>query len=311
MRHRSVNKAIPKVDAWDLARGARLFSDDIRLERAITLKVKRSERCHARLVSVDVSGALKVPGVIGVLTHQDVPAELLYGIINKDQPVLAKDKVRFLGEAIAIVGAEDEEAALAALDRIHVEYEDLPAVFDPEEALRTNAPAIHDSGNLLHRRVIRKGDIEKALAHSAVVVKRTYSTSHLEHTYLEPDAGAGYIDEAGRYVIYASTQNPHYDQADVSRILGVDKDRIRIVQSATGGGFGSKLDLNVQHYIALALHHFRRPAKLVYSREEAYLATAKRHPLKMEMETGADRHGRITGLRARIICDTGAYASYG
>jgi len=311
MGFRSIHKTIPKTDAVDLARGKKLFSEDIRLNDPLILKVKRSERPHARLISVDVGKAMEIPGVLGVLVHTDVPGEKFYGLISKDQPILAIDRVRFVGEAIALVVAEEEEVAEQALDAIDVIYEDLPAVFDPERALAPDAPLIHDNGNLLHQRLIRKGDVDKALLQSHVVVKRTYQTSHLEHTYLEPDAGAGYIDQDGTFVIYASTQNPHYDQDEVARILAVDRSRVRVIQAATGGGFGSKLDLNVQGYIALALYHFRRPGRLVYSREEAYLATPKRHPLKMEMETGAAKDGRLLALRARIICDTGAYASYG
>ena len=306
-----INKTMPKIGASELARGSKLFCDDIKIEDCLFLSVKRSERPHAKLISVDWDEALKLPGVLGVLCHEHVPGELLYGLISKDQPLLAKERVRFVGEAIALVVAESEEAAERAVDKIRVKYEDLPAVFDPEEALKEGAPALHASGNLLHRRRIRRGDVEQALSQSHIVIRRTYTTSHLEHSYLEPDAGVGYVDEEGCYVIYASTQNPHYDQAEVARILGMEKDRVRIIQAATGGGFGSKLDLNVQGYIALALYHFRRPVRITYSRDEAFLATPKRHPLKMELETGADKTGRITALRARIICDTGAYASYG
>ena len=307
----SISKTIPRIGSSELARGVRPYCDDIRIRDCLVLKVKRSDRHHARLISVDTSEALKVPGVLAVLGCRDVPGQLFYGLISKDQPLLAKEKVRFLGEAIALVVAEDEETAEKACQLIHVEYEDLPAVFDPVEALKDGAPILHEGGNLLHRRTIRRGEVDSVLSRSDIVIKRTYTTSHLEHSYLEPDAGLGYIDSQGRYVIYASTQNPHYDQAEVARILGVEKGMIRIIQAATGGGFGSKLDLNVQGYIALALYHFGRPARLTYSREEAFLATPKRHPLKMELETGADRTGRITALRARIICDTGAYASYG
>ncbi len=313
MAFTSINKVIPKIGASELARGIRLFCDDIwlRIDDCLVLKVKRSDRPHARVVSVDYSDALQLPGVVGVLTYRDVPGELLYGLITKDQPLLAREKVRFLGEAIALVVADDEETAENALELIHVEYEDLPAVFDPEEALKGGAPILHEGGNLLHRRTVRRGEVDRTLSKSHIVIRRNYTTSHLEHSYLEPDAGVGYIDDQGHYVIYASTQNPHYDQAEVARILGVEKDKIRIIQAATGGGFGSKLDLNVQGYIALALYRFGRPARLTYSRDEALLATPKRHPLKMELETGADSTGRLTALRARIICDTGAYASYG
>ena len=306
-----INKDIPKIGVRDLARGCKPFSDDIRLRDALVLKVLRSTRAHARLLSLEVAEALKIPRVVGILTGKDIPGRNLYGLINKDQPLLAEDKVRFVGEPLALVAAEDEKAAQDAIDAIRVTYEDLPPVFDPEKALEDDAPLVHHKGNLLLRRTLRKGDVGEGFAQSHVVVKKTYSTPLLEHSYLEPDAGAGYLDQDGTLVIYASTQNPHYDQKEVSEILGVNEERVRIIQAATGGGFGSKLDLTVQGFIGLALHHFRRPVRLVFSREESFLATTKRHPLKIQMENGAARDGRLLALRARVVCDTGAYASYG
>lgn len=308
---RYIGKSIPRIGAHELAGGRRPFSDDLAMDHPLILRLFRSKKAHARLVSVKVDRALQIPGVVGVLTAGDVPGKNLFGLINKDQPLLAKDKVRFMGEAIALVVAEDEKAAQKALDAVEVVYEDLPTLFDPEAALREGAPLIHDKGNLLFRRLVRKGNAAEALSKCAVVVKRTYSTPHLEHSYLEPDAGAGYVDQDGTLVICASTQNPHYDHKEVCDILGLKDEAVRIIQAATGGGFGSKLDLTVQGFIGLALHHFRRPVRLTFTREEVCLATPKRHPMKMQMETGATKEGKLMALRARLICDTGAYASYG
>ncbi|HID06505.1 MAG TPA: hypothetical protein EYP10_05085, partial [Armatimonadetes bacterium] len=144
-----------------------------------------------------------------------------------------------------------------------------------------------------------------------MVVERTYRTAFIEHAYLEPDAGAGYVDDDGTLVIYASTQNPHYDHKEVIRLLGVESRRVRIIQAATGGGFGSKLDLNMQGFIALALWHLKQPVRMEYSREESFLATAKRHPLEIHAKTGADQNGRLMATRVSITCNTGAYGSYG
>jgi len=308
---RQINKSIPRVGAAELARGCRLFSEDIPLDNALSLHVFRSEKAHARIVRLDVEEARKVSGVVGILTAKDIPGKNLFGLINKDQPLLAHEKVRFIGEAIAVVVAADRESGRRALEAMDIVYEDLPSVFDPEESLKEGSPLLHPKGNLLFKRTLRKGNVAEAFSRCEVVVKKTYQTSCLEHSYLEPDAGAGFVDEDGTLVIYASTQNPHYDLKEVSEILGLEEERIRIIQAATGGGFGSKLDLTVQGHIGLALYHFRRPVRLVFSREEVFLATPKRHPLKMEMETGATRNGKIQALRARIVCDTGAYASYG
>jgi len=308
---RQVGKSIPRVSASELAAGRRRFSEDLPLDRPLVLRVFRSTRAHARLFGVEVEKACRIQGVVGVLTAKDVPGKNIYGLINKDQPLLAHEKVRFVGEAIALVAAENEEAAGMGLAAIEVGYEDLPALFDPEAALTEGAPMVHAKGNLLCRKVVRKGNAGKALAECHVVVKRTYRTPHLEHSYLEPDAGIGFVDHDGTLVIQASTQNPHYDHKEVCDILGLEDDQVRIVQAATGGGFGSKLDLTVQGFIGLALYHFRRPVRLSYSREEVCLATPKRHPMTMEIETGADRNGKLVAVRARLLCDTGAYASYG
>jgi CO/xanthine dehydrogenase Mo-binding subunit len=306
-----INKVIPRIGAQDLARGSKFFSDDIPLKEALVLRVLRSTRAHAELLDINTEEALQTPGVVGVLTAADIPGRKLHGLINKDQPVLAQGKVRFVGEAIALVAAENEGAAQIAMDAIQVTYRDLPPIFDPLRSMEHDAPLIHEKGNVLFRKTVLKGNVEKGFAQSHVVVKRSYRTSHLEHNYLEPDAGAGYVDGDGTLVIHASTQNPHYDQKSVCEILGLEEERVRIIQAATGGGFGSKLDLTVQGFIGLALYHFHRPARLVYDREEAYLATGKRHPLRIEMESGVGKDGKLLALRVKTICDTGAYASYG
>jgi CO/xanthine dehydrogenase Mo-binding subunit len=306
-----IRRAITRIGAPDLARGRRLFSDDIHLDESLVLRVLRGDKAHARIVSLDLVKAKQIPGVVRIFSATDVPGINLHGIINKDQPLLAQEKVRFKGEAIALVAAESRGAAEQAIRAIRVHYEELPSVFDPEESLKDHAPRVHEKGNLLFQRRITKGDVDKGLAKSHSVVRQTYTTPHLEHSYLEPDAGAGYVDQDGTLVIYASTQNPHYDQKAVSELLGLDEEKIRIIQAATGGAFGSKLDLTVQGFIGLALYYLERPVRLVYDREEAYLATSKRHPLIMRMESGVGRDGRLLALKARIICDTGAYASYG
>lgn len=307
----TIGKSIPKVAVKERLRGEPIFSADIDFEDALVLRVLRSTRAHAGIVGVNFHRALEITGVVAIFTAQDVPGQNLTGIINKDQPLLADGKVRSVGDPIALVAAESKAAAASALERIEVTYANLPSVFTPEDALKPDAPRIHDKGNLLVTRRIKKGDVDAAFRRCEAVVEKTYRTTWIEHNYLEPDAGAGYVDEDGTLVIYASTQNPHYDHKEVVGLLGLPEHRVRIVQAATGGGFGSKLDLNVQGFIGLALLHLQRPVKMVYSREESYLATAKRHPLKMTLKTGADRSGRLIALQAEITADTGAYGSYG
>jgi CO/xanthine dehydrogenase Mo-binding subunit len=251
-----------------------------------------------------------MPGVARVFTHKDIPGKNRIGIISKDQPVLADEKVRFTGDAIALVAANSVREAEQALGGISVEYEDLPSIFDPEEAL-DSPTLIHATGNLLHQSNVIKGDIEKGFSEADLIIERTYQTSMLEHSYLEPDAGMAWIDEDGRIAIFASTQNPHYDHRQIVDCLGVKPAQVRCIQPVTGGGFGGKLDITVQCFLALAVYHLRRPVQLKYLREEAYLATAKRHPLKMRYKTGAAQNGRLVAMEIDIIGDTGAYGSYG
>lgn len=308
---RVVGTNVPRVGSRSRLSGRARFAADIMVEGALTVAALRSTRHHALITELDATAAEAVPGCIRVFTAKDIPGTNRVGIINKDQPLLAETKVRCVGEAVALVAAESPEAARTAVDKIRVRYQDLSAVLDPEEALRPGAPAIHEQGNLLAKKVVRRGNPAEAFKYADVVIERTYTTPHVEHTYLEPDAGVAYLDADGIVVIYASTQNPHYDQKDVATLLNVDEGRVRVIQAATGGGFGSKLDLNVQGFIALVALMTGRPARMVYTREEAYLSTAKRHPLKITYKSGATSDGRLMAVDVRIIGDTGAYASYG
>jgi CO/xanthine dehydrogenase Mo-binding subunit len=307
----SVGKSIPRIGAKERVLGSARFSADFFMKGTLTLRAVRSSRHHARIVSLDISEAVTVPGCVRVFTHKDIPGSNRLGIINKDQQLLAEDKVRCVGDPIALVAAETEESAEEALRAIKVEYEDLGAVFDPEEALRPDAPRIHENGNLLGRRIVKRGSPTMAFNHADVIVERVYTTHFVEHTYLEPDSGFAYIDDSGVLVVEASTQNPHYDQKEVADLLGLEEQQVRIIQAATGGGFGSKLDLNVQGFVGLAAYHLKRPVRMVYSREEAFLCTSKRHPLKITYKSGANRDGRLVAAEVKIIGDTGAYASYG
>ncbi|MFQ5484167.1 MAG: xanthine dehydrogenase family protein molybdopterin-binding subunit [Desulfobacterales bacterium] len=309
--YKVIGKNFSRVGAAERLKGAPVFAADLHVGRPILLRALRSTKAHAKILGIDTEKARQLKGVVGIFTAKDIPGKNLLGTINKDHPLLATGKVRFIGDAIALIAAETETALKKALGVVKVTYEDLPAVFNPVDALKEEAAKIHSKGNLLYSRKIRKGNVKKAFHGCKAVVERTYRTAPLEHTYLEPDAGAGYVEEDGTFVIYASTQNPHYDHKEIVGLLGLENDQVRIIQAATGGGFGSKLDLNVQGFIGLGLYHLKRPLRYVYSREEAFLATAKRHPLTITMKTGADGKGNIKAMKARIVCDTGAYGSYG
>jgi CO/xanthine dehydrogenase Mo-binding subunit len=302
---------ISRVGAEEKLQGKALFANDVVLKNALCLKALRSEQPHAVIESIEVQRAINSPGCVAVFTARHIPGRNRYGLINKDQPLLADTKVRFVGDPVALVAAVSEDAAQTALSKIKVEYKELAAIFDPEEALAPGAPLIHEKGNLLGKRLIKKGVPDLAFQKADIVIERKYQTTFVEHAYLEPDAGAAFVDQSGRITIYASTQNPHYDQVDVAKLLGLPENMVRIIQTATGGGFGSKLDINTQGFLGLAAYLLKRPVKMTYSREEAFLCTSKRHPLKIVYKSAANKDGRLLAVDVKIIGDTGAYASYG
>ncbi|MBW1689842.1 MAG: xanthine dehydrogenase family protein [Deltaproteobacteria bacterium] len=308
---KSVGKNLERRGAKEAVLGKAVYADDIRLDSVIHLKVVRSTRPHALIKGIDASAAESIPGVIRIFTYKDIKGPNRYGIITKDQEILAERKVRYVGDPVALVAAESEAIAEKAAGAVKIEYEDLVPCFTIEEAKESTTEPIHENGNLLSSRDIIKGDVEEGFAEADIVVEETYTTSMVAHGYLETETGMGRLDEEGRIVISVCTQNPHYDQRDVAAALGLEPDQIRVVQSATGAGFGGKLDISVQGLIALAVQELQSPVKLCYSMEETMQSAAKRHAVVMHYKTGAKRNGRITAVDVKFTLDTGAYASYG
>lgn len=310
-KYKSIGKSIQSKGIHGKVNGSALFCADIELQGALRLKALRSSRLHAKIESIDISKAMEIEGVIRIFTARDIPGKNLMGIINMDQSLLAHDKVRSMADPVALVAARTDDIALKALKAIDVKYSDLKPVLNIEDAMAKDAPKIHEKGNLLFTRRIKRGDADAAFKNCHIIIEKEYKTHAIEHNFLEPDAGAGYVDEDGTMVIHASTQNPHYDHKEVVNLLGVENEQVRIIQAHTGGGFGSKLDLNVQGFIGLALYHLKRPVCYVFSREESYLATAKRHPFIINMKIGTDKNGKLLAMKMRAYCNTGAYGSYG
>jgi CO/xanthine dehydrogenase Mo-binding subunit len=308
----AVGSSGPRLDGLSKVLGALRFAADRKVPGALHLKVVRSTEAHARLREIDAREALALPGVVRVFTAADVPGENRFGIIRvtADQPMLAEDRVRCVGEAVALVAAETAEAAREGADRVRVRWEPLPPVWTPEEALVPGAPLLHEKGNLLFEQRIVSGDVEEAFAGAHAVVSRTYRTSMVEHAYLETEAAVASW-EGEVLTVAASTQNPHYDRDDLSRLLALSPERLRVLQAPTGGGFGGKLDLSAQLYVALCTLLTGRASRLTYSREESFLASGKRHPFEMTYRTAAAQDGRLLGVEADLVADTGAYASYG
>ncbi len=308
----AVGSRTPRRDLLDKVLGRVRFAADLKVPGMLHLAVVRSTEAHARITGIDTRDAEAAPGVVRVFTAADVPGENRYGIIRPtaDQHLLAEGRVRMVGDPVALVAAETPEAAAEGARRVRVGYEPLPAVLDPAEALEAAAVRIHDRGNLCFEQRVVRGDVERALAGAAVVVEGTYETSRIEHAYIEPEAGVAYLED-GVLVVVCCTQNPHYDRRDLCRLMGLPEERVRVIQAPTGGGFGGKLDLSVQPFLALATWHTGRPSRLVYSREESFVASSKRHPFRMRYRTAADRDGRLLAVEADLLADTGAYASYG
>ena len=308
---RQVGIEIPKVDVLEKTLGEAKFGADLPISDPLYLKVIRSPKPHAKILRIEIDEALRVPGVEKIFTSKDIPGKNLVGTINKDQPILASDRVRYVGDPVALVAAKTEEVAEEASKKLAVVYEDLPSITHPEEALQPHAPLIHEKGNLLLEFHVIKGDSQRGFKEAEVTIEETYTTTWVDHAYLEPDAGISYLDEEGRITVVCPTQNVHYDQKEVASVLSLPLEQVRIIQCATGGGFGGRLDITVQCLLALAVFHLKKPVKIVYSREEVFQVTSKRHPLKIRYKSGVKKDGTLTAVEVDILGDTGAYASYG
>jgi len=306
-----IGKDMPRIDAIDKVLGRPVFAGDLQREGMLHATILRSTRPHARIRRIDTAAALRLAGVVKIITVRDVPGENLFGIIKKDQPYLADGRVYHIGQPILIVVAETERTARQAMSLIAIDYEEITPALAPSSSPDTATPIHGESGNLLCLRTLIKGDAERALADSDVVVSNTYRTTWVDHAFLETEAGIGYVDGSGKIVIASSTQNIHYKRREVSRLLAIPEEAVQIIQTTTGGGFGGKLDMTVEGYLALAVYHTRRPVLIRFSREESFLSNTKRHPLYIDFTTGARKDGSLTGVKVNIVGDTGAFISYG
>ena len=309
--HRVIGHKVARRDAPDKVTGRAMYADDIRMPGMLFAKALRSIHAHALLRGIDCSQALQAPGVVAVLTAADVPGHNRYGVAIADQPALADDKVRCTGDAVALVVAESEEAAQAALSLIHVDYTELPAVFSPQEGLALHAPYVHGETNLLQHTKVRKGNIEEGFADAAEVVEGEFRTVPIEHAYLEPECSVAAVDHAGNLTVWTSTQYVFRDRRQLASVLALPANSIRVIQMVTGGGFGGKDDITTEILASLAARKTGRPVKVRFDRRESMRATTKRHAVLMRVRIGADRDGRLLALEAEVFADKGAYASLG
>ncbi len=305
-----IGASIPRPDALGKVTGATNYPADLVRPDMLHLQVVFAHRPHARIRSLDVATALQHPGVVTVLTAEDVPYNA-FGLIDEDQPVLCADVVRFTGDKVALVVAETKEAAIAGAKLVIVDYENLPTVTDARAALSPDAPLVHvhlTSNQLLHV-PIRKGDVTRAFAEADVVLDGEFSTSWQEHAFLQPEAGIAYIDNDGRVILETAGQWLHEDRRQIARMLQLPEEQVVVRYAAIGGAFGGREDLSIQHVLALAAWKLQRPCALVWSREESMIAHHKRHPVNIRCRWSASQDGRITAVQAEVILDGGAYAS--
>ncbi|MBU0705113.1 MAG: xanthine dehydrogenase family protein molybdopterin-binding subunit, partial [Chloroflexi bacterium] len=332
MTPRTIGKSIARVDARAKVTGQARYPADFTMPDTLHAKILFAGRPHARVLRIDTVEAEAVPGVVAIFTAKDVPVNE-YGLQTPDQPVLCgpgsdkpdADVVRFVGDQVALVVAETAQAAARARDLIHVEYQDLPALTDPFEALDPNAPQLHPrrqpseihpelcaEGNLICHHQIRKGNMEAGWATADVIVESEYRTPSQEHAYLQPEAGLAYMDEEGRVTVVAAGQWTWEDQRQIAHALALEPEQVRVIYPAIGGAFGGREDMSVQIVLALAAWRLdklsvHRPVKIVWSREESILGHCKRHPMWLRCKLGATRAGKLVAAEVRIVADGGAY----
>jgi len=291
---------VPKV------KGEFEYSSDLHVDGMLWGATLRSPHPHASIRSIDTSEAGTMPGVFAVLTYEDVPGRKVYGMEIPDQPVLAWEKVRYEGEAVALVAADHPETARRALEKIEVDYEVLAPVVDAEAAMAEDAPKLHLSGNVLRRVDVRHGDPR---ATADVVVTGEYEVGMQDQAFLGPESGLAVPDGEGGVDLYISTQWLHVDQDQVAESLGLPPEMVRLTLSGVGGAFGGREDLSMQIHACMLALHTGRPIKMVYGREESFYGHVHRHPAKMRYEHGATREGKLVYVRANLLFDGGAYAS--
>ena len=314
---RVVHQPLARHDQAEKIAGTTRYAGDLAYAGMLHARLVRSQVPSARITRRDAAAAREVPGVVAVLFGEDVPNNeirvdvpgqtIAVGALKASMQVLATERVRFHGEPVALVIAETEDALAIACELVEVEYDDLPVVSDPLEALAEGSPTVHEDGNLLAEWRIDRGDVDGAFARADVVIEDEYRTQFVDHAYLEPEAGVGWLDDDGVLNLRVATQVvEHY--RDVAKILGVPDSKVRVIAPYVGGGFGGKEDMTVEPYLAIAVWRTRKPVRMQWTRNESLLARAKRHRNVMRYRTAAAIDGTILAQDIQIVSDAGAYA---
>ena len=306
---RVIGKRITRIDAKDKVTGKLIYPSDYYSDDMLWGKVLRSKYPHAKIKSINTSRAEKLKGVIAVLTHKDIEGSNRYGIAIQDQPVLCEDKVRYVGDAVAVVAGETKEIAEKAIELIEVDYEPLPLITNVHNALKSDAIKIHNKGNIILELHFNRGDVGQGFKECDLIVENTYFTPMMDHTFLETEAGFAKIDSDGNVTVWAGGQYPFRDQTQIARTLGYPMEKIRMIEPFTGGAFGGKDEITCQILLALLAIKTKRPVKMWFTREEHMISGTHRHPLEIKMKTGVKKDGKLIAHTIEAYQDGGAYAS--
>jgi len=310
---RVVGTQVIRPDAVAKVTGEAIFTDDLTFPGMLHARVLRAGIPHAVVRGIDTRQAHALPGVHAVLTADDIPGEINHGVIKRDWPTLVGvgEKVRYVGDALAIVAANTRAIATHAIAQIQVELEELPVVANPVQAHEPDAPLIHQEGNLLDEIRVSKGDVRQGFNEADEIFEQTYHTPTMDHLFMEPECSIARISEDGRMEVYVGSQIPYADRDQIAAVLGLDVEQVRVRGTLIGGGFGGKEDIAGQIHAALLAQATGRPVKLLYDRHESLLAHPKRHATQLHVRLGAKRDGTLLAAETVLYGDTGAYASLG
>ncbi len=305
-----------RIDAREKVVGTGQYPDDLYLDGMLIGGAVRVPYARCRIIDVDVSKAQQLPGVHGIYFAEDIPGSNITGHIVPDWTVLVPRGgiSHTIGDAVCLIAADDAETLEKAKKLVKIKAEQLPSVFDPLEALKDDAPIVHEgkTDNILSHQHLVRGDVEEEIERAAYVVTRHYSTPWTEHAFLEPECAVAVADrETGDCTIYSTDQGVYATQHECSNIMGIKPQQLHVVNMLVGGGFGGKEDMTVQHYALIMAWHTGRPVKMRLSRQESLMVHPKRHAMEIDMTTACDKNGKITAVKAKVISDTGAYASLG
>jgi len=311
--HKTVGHSHLRPEAVEKVIGTAMYTDDLVFDGMLYAKARRAMVPHAFLKSLDISKAKALPGVVAVLTAEDIPAEHNHGLVIFDWPVMVGigERVRYVGDALAIVAAETQEIAEQASALIEAEFDLQPVITNAVQARQDGVPQLHEKGNLLKHIKVRKGDMEQGFAESDVVLEHTFHTAITDHAFLEPECSIGVPLPDGRMEIYVGSQIPYQDRTQVARVMGWPEERVRVVGQLMGGGFGGKEDVMGQIHVAMLANVTQRPVKLLFDRHESLLVHPKRHATQIRLKLGAKKNGCLVAMETELYGDTGAYASLG